>query len=243
YPEALVIALRSKAAVAFSRRHAEEGGALNKHALELSLEHDLSQQAGTCYFILSDSEFRRDRYGAALEYLRDSLALARRLGSRPYEWGALAEMTYPLYMLGRWDEALAMIEEPTEEQTRSGGVLHSLLSSVLEIHLQRGRLGEAQRIFSLFSHLEGSADLQEQVCYLGAPAPTLRLRRGSFESGRLPSGSPSPCSSTASSVCRKAGRMMRCRCSTRRARSSSGSRRRLGWSGPRRPSANASPRP
>jgi tetratricopeptide (TPR) repeat protein len=170
YPEALVIALRSKAAVAFSRRHAEEGGALNKHALELSLEHDLSQQAGTCYFILSDSEFRRDRYGAALEYLRDSLALARRLGSRPYEWGALAEMTYPLYMLGRWDEALSMLEEPTEEQTRSGGVLHSLLTAVLEIHLECGRIDAARRLFSLFAHLEASTDVQDRSSYLAARA-------------------------------------------------------------------------
>jgi len=170
YPEALVIALRSKSAVAFSRRHAEEGGALNKHALELSLEHDLSQQAGICYFILSDSEFRRDRYGAALEYLRDSLALARRLGSRPYEWGALAEMTYPLYMLGRWDEALSMFEEPTGEQTRSGGVLHSLLTAVLEIHLECGRIDAARRLFSLFAHLEASTDVQDRSSYLAARA-------------------------------------------------------------------------
>jgi tetratricopeptide (TPR) repeat protein len=179
YPEALVIALRSKSAVAFSRRHGEEGSALNKHALELSLEHDLSQHASTCYFILSDSEFRRDRYGIALGYLRDSLALARRLGSRPFEWGVLAEMTYPLYMLGRWDEARGTLEELTEEQTRSGGVLHSLLTAVLEIHLECGRIDAARRLFSLFAHLEASTDVQDRSSYLAARA-SLNRAEGHF---------------------------------------------------------------
>jgi class 3 adenylate cyclase/tetratricopeptide (TPR) repeat protein len=170
YPEALAKALRGKGAVALSRGHNEEANALIKKALEISLAHDLYEDASTAYFILSDQVFRGDRYEEALDYLRDSLALARKLGRRPFEWGTLAEMTYPLYMLGRWEEALAMIEEPTEEQTTSGGVLHSLLTSVLEIHLARGRHGEAQKIFSLFAHLEGSADLQDQVCYFGARA-------------------------------------------------------------------------
>ena len=177
YVEPLGRALRAKAAVAFSRGHVEESAAYAKHALDLSLRHDLLLDASTGYFVASDSEFRLDRYEAALELLRDSLALARKLGSRPYEFAALAEMTYPLYMLGRWDEALSMLPEPTEEQTQSGGVLLSLLTAVLEIHLQRGRSEEARRLFALFSHLEGSQDRQDRSCYLGASA-SLELAEG-----------------------------------------------------------------
>jgi class 3 adenylate cyclase/tetratricopeptide (TPR) repeat protein len=177
YPEALVIALRSKAAVAWSRGHAEEASAYNKHALEVSLAHDLLWHASTSYFIQSDGEFRRDRYDVALDYLRDSLALARKFGSRPFEWGALAEMTYPLYMLGRWDEALGTLGEPTEEHTRSGGVLLSLLTGVLEIHLERGQLDKARRVFSLFAHLEESTDVQDRSSYLAARA-SLRRAEG-----------------------------------------------------------------
>jgi class 3 adenylate cyclase/tetratricopeptide (TPR) repeat protein len=169
-PEALVLALRAKGAVAFSRGHAEESGAYVKRALEFSLAHDLSREASVAYFIISDGEFRRDRYEAALGYLRDSLSYARKLGNRPFEWGALAEMTYPLYMLGRWDEALSTLPDPTEEQTRSGGVLLSLLTSVLEIHLQRGRLEDARKIFGLFAHLEDSTDVQDRSCYLASRA-------------------------------------------------------------------------
>jgi predicted ATPase/class 3 adenylate cyclase len=179
YPEQLAIALRAKGAIAFSRGHVEESTALMKHALEIALAHDLAEDASTAYFILSDGEFRRDRYRESLDYLQECLALARKLGSRPFEWAALAEMTYPLYMMGRWDEALGVIEEPTEEQTRSGGVLLSLLTSVLEIHLQRGQLDEARKVFSLFSHLEGSIDVQDRVCYLGAGA-SLKRAEGRF---------------------------------------------------------------
>ncbi|MGB2875887.1 MAG: adenylate/guanylate cyclase domain-containing protein [Gaiellaceae bacterium] len=180
YPESLVIALRSKGAIAASRGHMEESYAFSKHALDLALTHDLARHASTSYFILSDRAFRSDQYNDALGYLGDSLALARKLGDRPYEWAALAEMTYPLYMLGRWDEALSMLEEPTEEQTRSGGVLLSLLTSVLEIHLERGRLDQARQIFSLFAHLEDSIDVQDRSCYLGARA-SLNRAEGRFQ--------------------------------------------------------------
>ena len=174
YPKVLAVALRAKGAIAFSRGHVEETTALMKHSLEIALAHDLAEEAAVAYFMLSDGEFRRDRYREALDYLRECLVHVRKLGSRPHEWASLAEMAYPLTMLGRWDEALALIEEPTEEQTRSGGMLLSLMDSVLEIHLHRGRIDEARKVFSLFSHLEGSADLQDRSCYLGALASLYR---------------------------------------------------------------------
>jgi class 3 adenylate cyclase/tetratricopeptide (TPR) repeat protein len=166
----LVIGLRGKAAVAWSRGHGEEALAISRRALELALENDLAQDATVSYFILSDNLFREDRYSEALDYLEQSLALSRKLGNRPSEWAVLAEMTYPLYMLGRWDEALGVIEEPTEEQTQSGGVLLSLLTSILEVHLQRGQLEASQHVFSLFAHIEASSDVQERSCFLSARA-------------------------------------------------------------------------
>ena len=105
----------------FSRGHPQQALALIKHALEVALEHDLLEDASTCYFLLSDSCFRFDRYADALRYLDESLALARRLGSRPYEWATIAERTYPLLMTGRWDEVLATTDSFTEEQVASGG--------------------------------------------------------------------------------------------------------------------------
>jgi class 3 adenylate cyclase/tetratricopeptide (TPR) repeat protein len=170
YPRPLELALRCKGAIAYSRGHPEEASAYHRHALEIALTHDLTQQASTLYFIASDGEFRRDRYEAALGFLRESLALSRKLGSRPAEWATLAEMTYPLSMLGRWDDALALFENPTEEHARSGGVLLSLLQGPLEIHVARGEPDEARRLFSLFAHLEDSSDVQDRSACLSARA-------------------------------------------------------------------------
>ena len=64
-------------------------------------------------------------------------------------------------MLGRWDEAQATSDEFTQEQIDSGGVVLSLLQTGVEIHIQRGQLERARRVFSMFSRLEGSSDLQE----------------------------------------------------------------------------------
>ena len=185
-PEPLASALRAKGAVAFSRGHREEAFALVKRALEVALEHDLAAHASTCYFLLSDSCFRRDRYTDALAYLDQSLALARKLGNRPYEWGALAERTYPLFMLGRWNEALATCDEFTQEQVDSGGVVLSVLQAGVEVHVQRGELDAARRIFSMFSRLEHSTDVQDRSTYLAATA-ALRRAEGNFE-GALTAG-------------------------------------------------------
>ena len=173
-------ALRAKAAIAFSRGHMEECRALLQRSLELALENDFAEDAATAYFLLSDGEFRADRYEQALEYLGECLALARRAGTRPFEWGTLAEISHPLYMLGRWDEALTSLEHPTLEQTQSGGVLLSLLSGPFQIHLQRGNLDAAEELFQLFAYLEQSADRQDRSSYLAARA-SLAAVKGNLE--------------------------------------------------------------
>ncbi|HEY6068170.1 MAG TPA: adenylate/guanylate cyclase domain-containing protein, partial [Gaiellaceae bacterium] len=179
-PEPLSLALRSKAAVSYSRGHPEEFVALVKHALEIALEHDLTEGAATCYFLLSDRCFRRDRYAEALGYLDEALALAKRMGSRPYEWAVLAERTYPLFMAGSWDDVLSTTDGFTQEQVDAGGVVLSVLQSGVGVHVERGELDEARRIFSLFSRLESSSDVQDRATYLAATA-TLRRAEGRFE--------------------------------------------------------------
>ena len=170
YPGALTMALRGKAAVVFSRGHFEEANALLRHALQMALDNDLVEDAGICYFLLSDGRFRSDQYPEALGYLDESLALSRKMGDRPTEWATLAERTYALFMLGRWDEARAGSEEFTAEQIVAGGVMLSLLQVGVEINVQRGELDEARRIFAMFEHLEESSDVQDRTVYLGSRA-------------------------------------------------------------------------
>jgi class 3 adenylate cyclase len=170
YPEALVRALRAKAGIAHSRGHPQEAGALLTRSLEIALEHDVVTELSTTYYWLSDRCFQRDAYGEALVLLDKALAHARRMGSRPNEWAVLAEHTYPLMMLGRWDESLAIASELTQEQVDAGGTMLSLLQSSVEIDIQRGDLEGARRALQMFHRIEDSSDLQERSSYLGARA-------------------------------------------------------------------------
>jgi ATP/maltotriose-dependent transcriptional regulator MalT len=90
------------------------------------------------------------------------------MGSRPFEWGILAERTYPLFMLGRWDEVVAEGDEFTQEQIDAGSVVLSLLQSVVEVHLRQGDLDSARRTFAMFSRLEESTDRQDLACFFGS---------------------------------------------------------------------------
>jgi class 3 adenylate cyclase/tetratricopeptide (TPR) repeat protein len=174
-PEVLCAAIATKGSVAGWRGQTEERAALVRHALRLALEHDIPDQALRAYSNLSDLAFRRDRYGEALEHLAENLALARRVGSRRRELFALAESTYPLFMSGRWEEALAAFGELPEEQLRTNSDLTTPLQSVLEIHLHRGQLEEARAVLDLFAYLEeGTDDMQNRSMYAGARAAVLR---------------------------------------------------------------------
>jgi len=166
----LVQALRAKGAVGMSRGHPEEALAYMKHGLEIAREHGLTEDISTSLFILSDSCFRTDRFADALVYLEEALVTSRKIGSRPWEWSVLAERTYPLWMLGRWDEVAAACADFGEEQVSSGGVVLSIMQAGVDVHAQRGDLGEARRILGLFGRLEGSSDLQDQGAYAAVKA-------------------------------------------------------------------------
>jgi len=180
YWKPLVKALRAQGAVAVSRGREEMAYALQKRGLELALEHDFTEDATNFYFLLSDHGFRHDRYRAALEYLEQSLALARKIGNRPWEWSVLAERTYPQWMLGRWDEVTATALDFGEEQVNAGGVVLSVLQAGVSAFAERGELDEARRLHDLFARLEGTTDIQEQSAYAAATA-TLRRAEGRLE--------------------------------------------------------------
>jgi tetratricopeptide (TPR) repeat protein len=169
-PRVLANAVMIKAMVGASGRHPEEARGLFQLSFELAQRHELREEASRASSNLSDLAFRRDRYPEALGHLEQSLALARMIGSRPHEWFAQSESTYGLYMLGRWDEAMAVYAELPEEMLPSGGTLLSPLSSILEIHVHRGDLAEARRLLGIYARLEDSADVQERAGYAAASA-------------------------------------------------------------------------
>ncbi len=166
--------------IAGAKGRPQEAHAYMREALAIALDNENWEGAYQTYFNLSDWSFQRDRYEDALEDLRAALAIARRRGSRPAEWGVLAETTYPLYMLGRWEEALGTASEIPEDKLSSATTM-SLLASVLEIHVHRGDVTEAGRVLSLFGQLAEASDVQDRAGYGSAHAAVLRAQGGLAE--------------------------------------------------------------
>ncbi len=187
-PEVLSQAMNTKAMILSNRGRAGEAGALVRYALEVALDQDLPSAALRAYNNVADLEARSDRHEHAAAGYRDGLALARRVGSRHQEWMFLSQ-TYPLYMLGRWDEALACAAEVPEDafsQTRFPFVC--FLGNSVAIHCHRGELAAAAELTERYAVLRDSADLTERASYAW-PESALLLASGRIEDAlRIASG-------------------------------------------------------
>ena len=164
----LVRGWTTKASVS-SARKPQEARALHQLALETARAHELGAQAVVPVLNLSDLGFHGDRYGESLGYLEQGLELARRIGDRRREWFALAEMTYALTMLGRWDEALARLGDLPDEILGRPDV-SSVLSGPLEVYLHRGELAPARELLVRFEELRSASDVQSPAAYAAAEA-------------------------------------------------------------------------
>lgn len=169
--------LRSQLAMARSRP--QESLAFLERGLAIALEHEQFEHTARLYFHLSDRAFHADRYEEAHGYLLQALQLAQRRGNRRGEFSILAELTWPLNMLGRWDEALELYGQIAEEHMLAATTL-SVLDGAVAIQIQRGDVAEANRILSLFASLEAVADVQDRSSYL-AGASAVRLAEGRYD--------------------------------------------------------------
>jgi class 3 adenylate cyclase/tetratricopeptide (TPR) repeat protein len=170
--EALASAFSNKS-IALHGSRPQEALALLRQSRTIAHEHGDFERESTALFNLSDLSFGRDRYDDALTYLQDALVLARRQGSRSYEWSILSETTYPLTMSGRWNEALESFSQIPRDRILDGNTI-SLLSSVLEIYVWRGELADARTLLGEFASRGESANLQDRGAYLAGQAAVER---------------------------------------------------------------------
>ena len=166
-PEALALALGAKALVADSRGHfAEALGAPQAGARDRARARPRRGAGGgtSSSRTTASVEIATPTRSATSTSRSPSLA-----GSVTSERVAvLSERTYALYMLGRWDEALAIGDEFTQERIDAGGVMLSLLQSAVEIHLHRGEVDAARNCLPCSRASEGSTDVQEPPATSGA---------------------------------------------------------------------------
>jgi predicted ATPase/class 3 adenylate cyclase len=170
-PEVLAQALSSYGLISTWRGRYETGFALTSHALKLALENDLPTPAVRAYNNLGDSLTLRDRYDEALEYHESGIALARRVGNRQWEWQLLLESTYPLGLLGRWDEAMKRVREVPGPQL---GALGIPPLAPVQIQAARGEVAEARQFAYFLRTLENSNDVQIRAVLAAIEAVVLR---------------------------------------------------------------------
>ena len=178
-PKTIAWGFNARSILASGDQRPQEALALLKQAVQVAVEHEEWEPASETYFSLSDRSFAADRFEDAVGYLEQAVAIARRNGSRPGEWGTLAEKTYPLYMLGRWEEVIEIARDIPEDRLRDTVTL-SLLSSLLEIQIHRGDLDEARRFRALYGDLEHAPDVQDRGMGLSSLA-VLRRAEGDLE--------------------------------------------------------------
>jgi class 3 adenylate cyclase/tetratricopeptide (TPR) repeat protein len=180
-PDVLSHALNTKGIILANSGRFTEGGALIAFALDIALENDVPTEALRGYNNVADIQARLDRYERSAAVYGDGLTLARRVGNRSSEWQFLAQV-YPLYALGRWDEALdAASQVPDESFGQIRFPFVCLVGPVCAILAARGELAEADRIARLHPELRDSDDLTELAAYAWAEA-VVALARGDVES-------------------------------------------------------------
>jgi class 3 adenylate cyclase/tetratricopeptide (TPR) repeat protein len=103
-PDVLSDALNTKGLIATGNGHREEGLALMQRALEVALEHDLTESAARAYFNLSYLRSGRDRLAEAASADEAGLELVARRGNRQWEEAFRSHLRGYGYVLGDWDE-------------------------------------------------------------------------------------------------------------------------------------------
>jgi tetratricopeptide (TPR) repeat protein len=160
--EVLAEALATKGSMLHFRGRVNESQGLTARALQIALERDLASAAVRAYGNLAFTLNSRDRHDVAVEQLERGLALARKVGSRPWELQLLDALVDELLILGRWDEAEAWAAEIPEPQIATGGILASV-TSLPEMHVRRGELDRAEGLLERGAVLRDSGDLQDRA--------------------------------------------------------------------------------
>jgi tetratricopeptide (TPR) repeat protein len=173
--EVLSMALNTKSLIKGMQGHPAEAIALLKHSLDIALEGGASGAALRAYYNLSDRYIRFDRMEDALATEERGLVLARQRGDHYWEWLLASQRVYPLYVLGRWREALELAAELADPD-RGARRRMMMVSHVLPglIHTQQGRPEAARRLLGEAEELRDSADVQDRAAYAAVTAAVLR---------------------------------------------------------------------
>jgi tetratricopeptide (TPR) repeat protein len=179
-PEVMSQALNTKGILAQGRSRTQETYALTAHALKIALENDRSAAALRAYNNLAEGCYRMDRYEESLDLYEQGLALARKVGNRFWFDFLQTDKPIPLFMLGRWDEALEGVDEPSNEDRALADILGHVTVLPL-IYANRRQTDAAEKILGVYARYETSSDVQEVAAWSAGTAALLNARGSHLE--------------------------------------------------------------
>jgi class 3 adenylate cyclase/tetratricopeptide (TPR) repeat protein len=103
----LANALITRAVYLIFLRRSQEGEGVLRHALSLGERFDLPAIVLRARYNLAAISIEGDRFTEALEEVEQALEVARERGDRSHERRLIGQTIFPLYLLGRWTEAVA----------------------------------------------------------------------------------------------------------------------------------------
>ncbi len=155
--DVLVDALNTKHLVLSTRGRQEEALALIERAIAIGRAQEPTRAFSRALYNLSYQFAARDRHLDAIATDREGLEVARRRGERVDETMALGHISTSLTILGRWDEALAVLENIDVEATSRAPADHSMRVCIL---VWRGDLAAARSELNSISGHFDDAELQ-----------------------------------------------------------------------------------
>jgi class 3 adenylate cyclase/tetratricopeptide (TPR) repeat protein len=172
--EALVEALTNRGILLVRTDRLYEARAVLEAAVDLAESRDLHHAALRAYnnlaVVLENSEQEAD----ALAICDRALPLARRVGNRVWEESFVGGQISILFLLGRWDEALARIAEAEELRLTTAASESQLLPAVA-IHAERGAFDEARELLARLDAVAQSEEIQSVAGSAMAEAHLFRM--------------------------------------------------------------------
>jgi tetratricopeptide (TPR) repeat protein len=171
-PDVFVEALNSKSIVLGRLGRNAEAKVLLEAAVARAHEEQLYGSAIRAQNNLAVLHQSADRHAEALEVIERSLALARRRGDRRWESNLRTGEIEILFMLGRWDEALAVAAD--EEPFAQSMSARASLATAALVHTERGDPHAARAILRANEVVRDGDLIQNRASYHAVDARVLR---------------------------------------------------------------------
>jgi predicted ATPase/class 3 adenylate cyclase len=171
-PEILVEALTSRAIALLNQGRLAEARILLEAAAARAHTEQLYASALRAENNLAAVLEASDRYGEVLHLYERTTALARRRGDRRWESILRTGGLIQLFLLGRWDEALAIAAE--EEPLVATDIARGQLLAVALVHCERGDHQAASALLRTAEMLRDSDNAQMRTVYAAIEARVLR---------------------------------------------------------------------